>query len=157
MAKKQEELLKEIDMLLRNRDFETQNVLADIVAAICDVDVADMLSPSAVRKISQARWLFWLACYRLEQEPFEEFAKKTSLDGFTFSDSGVRRGVYIMDSMIRKERKWRERWEAVITAYNAIEGKEIELPKKENKPHRLTLTVPKALKDQIQITIKTEQ
>ena len=52
---------KEIEMVLRKYDYDAQTMVASFCASICNVDVADMLSPSDNLYVKQTRWLYMFA------------------------------------------------------------------------------------------------
>lgn len=148
----------EIEDILRSFEFDVQTMLSSFVASICDVDEVEMLSPTNKLYVAQSRWLFWYAYRNIGFETYERISDRTMLGGSRFTKDAIRKGCEKMSSLIDTNKMWRGRW-AVIRRMTAILKDPHDyycgdfanpLPEK----YKLTLSVPKEIKDRVQIEVK---
>ena len=62
--------------LLRQHESRIEDYIAEIVAALCNVDCSDMLTNSSVAYLAQARWLYWYAIRYMTNETYDKIARK---------------------------------------------------------------------------------
>ena len=143
----EEKKWNELEHLLRALDNDKMVLLQRVVAWICDVNVADMLSSSHKSPASQARWLFWNAYRFMTGDTFERISQKTQFDGHRFELRAVANGIEKISKLIERDRLWEQRWIDVKRIIKIINGTQ-----REEKKYKVTLSVP----HEIEVQIKKE-
>lgn len=149
---------KEIELVLKNYDYVSQDMLSSFVAAICDVDECDMLSSNDNAYISQTRRFYWYALRYMTHDTYQRISERTVLSGCRFTKDGIRKGIEMMSSMIESDPLWTGRW--IITkkmikllqdphSYQ-INDFSAPMPQK----YKLSLSIPKEWKENVEIEIK---
>lgn len=149
---------KDIELVLRNYDYVSQDMLAGFVAAICDVDECDMLSSNDNAYVSQVRRFYWFALRYMTHDTYQRISERTALSGCRFTKDGIRKGIEAMGAIIENEPVWTGRW--VVTkkmiklmqdphSYQ-INDFSATMPRK----YKLTLCVPKEYKENVEVEIK---
>lgn len=140
----------DILMAVRQHEVDIMAYLAETVASLCNIECKDMLKISSETRFAQPRWLFWYAYRYMTNETLEEIADMTQrCGGHRFTTSGIGQCVNKMSQMISSEPMWAKRW--------TIIKRIIKLRNTDNKKssdNTITITVPKELKDIINIEIK---
>jgi len=96
---------------LREYERETNNYLAHIVAALCDVDVEKMMSGVSSTHIAQARWLYWYAIRYMKNDTYEKISIAMNKEsGLHFTPNGIGQSINRISEMISKEPIWTKRW-----------------------------------------------
>ena len=119
--------LKEIDVntveaaceLLRQYSVQTCMYLANMVAALCNVDLDDMLTDSKHLQNSHARWFFWYAYRYMTKENYDSIARKTGTKRL-FTVGNVGYCVSKMSMMVEQEPIWIKRWTVIKRVIKAI-------------------------------------
>lgn len=97
--------------LLRGQEYAVQDYMAEISAALCDVDVKEMLSETSVAYLSQARAFFWYSVRYMNSETYDKIAERTlKHGGFNFTPNGIGQAINKMARLIEKEPIWKKRW-----------------------------------------------
>lgn len=149
--------LKEIDAstiqnvcnTLRLYNKMTSEYLAQFVAAVCDVDVEEMLTNTKHLQYSHARWFFWFAYHYMTKENYDSIARKTGTKRkFTVSSIGY--CISKMSMMVESEPIWVKRWTIIKRVIKAILYNDNDIQK-----DRQTLTVkvqpPKGVDIKLQV------
>ena len=148
----------EIEAVLRKYDYNTMTMLLSFVASICDVNAADLLTSSANIYMSQCRALFWYAYRYITQETYDRISKKTAFEGCAFSPDAVRKACEKIAELINSDMQWKGRWINVKRFIRLKEEMDESLNPDNSDPfsqkHKLTLYVPKEIRDKIEIEIK---
>lgn len=157
----QECSFKEIELVLRNYDYDSQNMLASFVASICDVDVADMLSASDNAYVSQVRWLYWYALRYMTQDSYQRISERTMLGGCKFTKDGIRKGCEKMNVLIETDDAWLKRW-IVIKRMIKFKREPLSYQESDNanpmpKKYKVMVTMPDELKDKIDVVFKEKR
>ena len=105
--------------LLKKYNHDINDYLAANIAAICDVDVNDMLQASTPNSIVFARWLYWYAYRYMTNDSFETMANKLSAKR-KFTSVNISIAVTKMSMMISNEAIWTKRWSIVKKIVKAI-------------------------------------
>lgn len=134
---------------LREYEHDIQLFIADYVAALCDVTVADMFLGSDVVYLAHARWLYWYTYRYATNESFDKIAAQRFPNGHVFVQRTIQHGVNKMSLMIEKEELWNKRW-CVLKKILRLRESETRKPKN----NIITICVPRELKDTIKIEIK---
>lgn len=134
---------------LRRHEQNIQEYLADCVAAICDVDVNEMLSNTDVIFLAHARWLYWYAYRYMTNESYEKISMNTSRFGHSFAMRSVQGGVNKMAMMIAEEPMWTKRWVIVRRIIKLRDQKD-----ESKADDGIVIQVPRGMKDKLNITIK---
>jgi hypothetical protein len=134
---------------LRNHEQDIQRYLINLVAALCDVDVRDMLGDNDIVYNAHARWLFWYAYRYMTSESYEKIAKDTAYNGRPFHLRTIQSGVNKMAMMIAQEDIWQRRWK-IIKRIIKLRDKRDE----EKTDNTIIIQVPRDLRNKINITIK---
>lgn len=157
----QKKSFKEIEAVLRKYDYNTQTMLAAFCANICDVDVADMLSPTDNMYITQSRWLYMYALRYMTHDTYDKIASRLALDGCKFTKDGVRKGIEKMAGLIESDDMWLGRW-IVIKRMIKLKQNPHDYPLSDNmnpmpEKYKLVLHVPKGMGENIDIDIKESE
>ena len=144
----EDESMHEILVSLKRYDYNTQTMLANYVASLCDISVVDMLSQSDKSHIAQSRWLFWYAYRYMTNETYERIAQRCIMDGCEFSSESIRVGCAKMSSLVETDFMWKRRWRVlkhIIKLWNEVLDESNEYKKK-----KITLNIS----DDIEVEIK---
>lgn len=95
---------------LRRIEGDIEDYLADIVAAMCNIDVDEMFKNTSIAYIAQPRWLYWYAVRYVTNETYEKIAARTSKHGFAFAPNGIGQSINKMAKMIDAKTLWAKRW-----------------------------------------------
>ncbi len=135
---------------VKEHNINMRRHLIDIVASLCEVDVNTMMSNTKSGQESQARWLFWLACRYMTNEPFSSIAKQTQNYGWHFSTSAITNACTKMSALISQNTVWTKRWAMLRRIIKAVHRGDCH----ETVPSSITLkvVVPKG----VNIEFKTE-
>lgn len=134
--------------LLNTHEIDVQKYLADMVASLCRVSIADLLSEKQKTHIAHSRWLYWYAYRYMTNEPYYKMAEVSSTLGARVSEQGISAGINKMQDLINNNNVWQQRWYVL--------KKIIKLRKQEKEVVNATITiqVPKELKNKIKFDIK---
>lgn len=117
-------VIQSVCNILRQYNKETRDYLADVVAAVCDVTLEDLMTDTKHLHNSHARWFFWYAYRYMTNESYSSIAKRTS-SWRKFTESCVGICVGKMSMMIDNEPIWKKRWvivkRIIKQSYNLIE------------------------------------
>lgn len=96
---------------LRKHESDIEDYIAEIVAALCDVDIREMLSNTCVAYVTQARWLYWYAIRYMTNETYERIALRTQAkSGCVFTPNGIGQAINKMALLVNQEPLWIKRW-----------------------------------------------
>lgn len=105
------ENLKKACEYLRKCESNVEDYIAEAIAALCNIDVMDMLSDSSVAYLAQPRWLYWYAIRYITNETYEKIALRTTAkSGISFTPNGIGQSINKMASMIANDPMWIKRW-----------------------------------------------
>ena len=142
--------VEDILLAVRQHEVDIMAYLADTVASLCNIDRDEMLKPSSEAHLAQPRWLFWYAYRYMTSETLEKVSEMTErCCGHRFTPSGIGQCVNKMSQLINTVPIWTKRWtiiKKIIKLRYADSNKSTE--------NTITITVPKELKDIINIEIK---
>lgn len=110
--------LQQVCMILRNSNFDVYNNLADFIAALFNVDKADMLSKDLDRENCRARWMFWLALYNYYDKSYEDIANLSFFDDAKVEVGSVGYGVNKIQEEMQNSVNLRDKWFQVKTLIN---------------------------------------
>ena len=97
--------------LLRQHESRIEDYMADIVASLCNVDCAEMLTNSSVAYLAQARWLYWYAIRYMTNETYDKIAiRTTAKSGCKFTPNGIGQSINKMALLVAQEPIWVKRW-----------------------------------------------
>ena len=97
--------------LLRQHESRIEDYMADIVASLCNVDCAAMLTNSSVAYLAQARWLYWYAIRYMTNETYDKIAMRTTAkSGCKFTPNGIGQSINKMALLAAQEPIWVKRW-----------------------------------------------
>ena len=97
--------------LLRQHESRIEDYMADIVASLCNVDCAEMLTNSSVAYLAQARWLYWYAIRYMTNETYDKIAMRTTaISGCKFTPNGIGQSINKMALLVAQEPIWVKRW-----------------------------------------------
>lgn len=97
--------------LLRQHESRIEDYMADIVASLCNVDCAAMLTNSSVAYLAQARWLYWYAIRYMTNETYDKIAMRTTAkSGCKFTPNGIGQSINKMALLVAQEPIWVKRW-----------------------------------------------
>lgn len=151
----------QIETILRNYNYDEQDMLQSFVAWICNVDVADMLSQSMRTELVRARYLYWYALRTMTGETYQTLSERTVFDGFIFSKNGIRQGCELMGELIETENIWKNRWIRVRRLLKLMHDPHDYNLSDNAKPnpqkYKLLLTVPKGMKDNVEIELNEKE
>lgn len=135
---------------VKRHEMDIMTYLADTVASLCNISRNDMLKGSSEAHLAQPRWLFWYAYRYMTSETLEKVADMTKrCGGHRFTPNGIGQCVNKMSQMISSEPMWTKRWTIIK---RIIKLRDVDSNKKQDST--ITITVPKELKDIINIEIK---
>lgn len=96
---------------LSRHESDIEDYIAETVAALCNVDVKDMLSNTSVTFIAQPRWLYWYAIRYMTNETYDKIAARTKAkSGYDFTPNGIGQSINKMARLINREPIWLKRW-----------------------------------------------
>ena len=133
--------------LLRGQEYAVQDYMAEISAALCDVDVKEMLSETSVAYLSQARAFFWFSVRYMNSETYDKIAERTQKHGgFHFTPNGIGQAINKMARLIEKEPIWKKRW---IMMKRVIKIRELA-NRDDGMESTITVRVPKGVRVEIE-------
>ena len=145
--------LESVDDILeavRRHEMDIMAYLADTVASLCNIERKDMLRSGSEEHLAKPRWLFWYAYRYMTGETLEKVADMTErCGGHRFTPNGIGQCVNKMAQMISSEPMWTKRWtiiKRIIKIRESVTEKKSE--------GTITITLPKELKDIINIEVK---
>lgn len=135
---------------VRRHEIDIMTYLADTVASLCNIERKEMLKSSSEEHLSKPRWLFWYAYRYMTGETLEKISEMTTrCGGHRFTPNGIGQCVNKMSKMISTEPMWVKRWTIIKRIIKIRESVT------ENKSEgTITITLPKELKDIINIEVK---
>lgn len=145
--------LETICNILRKREYNVQDYLANIVAALCDVNIDEMFSNTNVSRLTHARWLFWYAYRYKTAFSYEAIAKNTERYGHPYDLRTIQNAVNKMSSMIDASNEWSHRWE-VIKRIIKLSQTAPRADEEELKDATIVISIPKELKNKLNIVVK---
>lgn len=149
---------REIEKILQNFKYDEQVMVASFIAAICDVDYADLFAENKRQTTTHARWLYWYALRYMTHETYERISVRTYFDGCKFTSQNVGIGISKMMRMIGQEPEWRKRWKLVKHLIDLKEDPnsyhQNDFTNPSPQKYKLSLNVPKEIKNNIEIEIK---
>lgn len=113
------ETIERVCSILRSYNKKTSAYLANIVAAICDVDSQEMLIDTKHLYNSHARWFYWYAYRYMTNESYDSIARKHECFR-KFTESCVGICISKISMMIDQESIWKKRWVLVKRVIKAI-------------------------------------
>lgn len=97
--------------------------MAEIVASLCNISVADMLRDTKNQTFAQARWLYWYAIKQMLNVSNDHISNLNR--GYhKFLTASVTNGISNMSMMIVEQPVWRKRWDMlkrIIKSANEVE------------------------------------
>lgn len=151
--------LEEIKIALNNEFYDNINIVRVFVANLCGVDSADMIYNTEEMHLVQARWLYWYSLRYMTQETFARISEITQLDGHRVVWRTIAKAVVVMGNLIETDSIWKARWKRINNFIRELQQqekeKEEEKTKKINQKHKITISVPDEIKNNIEIEIKT--
>jgi hypothetical protein len=133
---------------LRRQESDVEDYMAEVVAALCNIDIKDMLSETSVAYIAQPRWLYWYALRYLTNETYEKIAVRTETKcGYRFTPNGIGQSINKMAALINREPLWMKRWTII---------KHIIKLRDTNAVHAETVTMRVIAPKGIKVELKTE-
>lgn len=138
----------EINTILSRYDYNPITMLGEHVASLCNIDVGDLYTSLDKTHIAQARWLLWFAYRYATGETFDMISKRTYFCGHEFRPRAVAFGVEKMLHLIESNESWKNKW---LVLKHLIKSESRE---NKNEQVKMTLHVPKSIKDKINIEIK---
>lgn len=142
-------VVSEIEHVVSKYDYVCINFLACHIAAMCNVDVADMLSSCDKVYLSQARWLYWYAVRYMTNETYERIAQKTSMERCKFSSESIRVGCQKISMLIETDYIWANRWKLIKHIIKLKYKKDDE-----NKKQKIVVNIPISSNIEIEILKK---
>ena len=151
LEKSKEGVYKEISTLLQKHECDTTLMLTASVAALCNVDVEDMMKQGQKMTNAHARWLLYYALRYMKNCTNEYIANITAYNGVKHTDMAIRVGVNRMSEMISREPVWRNRWETLKHLIKQVQGEDVTriAPRKQ----KVVISVPR----DIEVEIKKEK
>ena len=138
--------------IMAQYDEITPQLLAVVVATLCGISVADMMTEKRNHRVF-ARWLLYYSYRYATCASYEKISELFTYDGVRPSYSNVRNGILNFSQIIESNKYWCDKWNII---HNIIIGREKEqfvskIPDKQV----ITINVPKELENKITIKIKT--
>lgn len=142
--------IEDILAAVKRHEMDIMEYLADTIASLCNIERKDMLKSGSEAHFAQPRWMFWYAYKYMTGETLEKISEMTErCGGHRFTPSGIGHCVNKMSQMINTETIWNKRWSIIK---RIIKLRDTETMK--SSEVSITITVPKELKDIINIEIK---
>lgn len=138
-------VLSKITELLQDYNGSHIQLLANTVAAVCDVNIDEMLSDNGKIHNTHARYLYWYSIRYLTHDSNTVIAK-TSIPNKTYATDSVRKGINYVIKLIDSHPEWAKRWRAVKRVVSTIKNETIE------KKDKIIISVP----DGIEVEIKKQ-
>lgn len=127
---------------------DVEDYLAETVASLCNIDVADMLSDTSTTYLAYPRWLYWYAVRYLTNETYEKIALRTEKKyGYKFSPNGIGQSINKMAALITREPIWTKRWTII---------KHIIKLRDTNEMHQDTVTMRLIAPKGVKVELRTE-
>ena len=143
-----------IEELLKQFAMKDTDYLLKVVASVCDVNERDIMSQEKTGNyISQVRWLYWYAYRYLTGEPYCRIAELSTAVGCKYTKDGVRKGVNKIGYIIHGSEMWQRRWNIIRGAIKKLKH---ENEQNEQEPYDIVITIPKGIKDLVNIKIIKE-
>lgn len=104
-----------------------KDMVAELVASLCDVDKREMLSEPRIAPLVQARWFYWYVIKQLYGTTNESISKQFA-GKHRFKTSCVTQGISKMSMLIQSNTVWTKRWsivKRVIMDANKVEQQEL--------------------------------
>lgn len=95
--------------LLEGYEGDLRRYLAEITAAVCGVEIENLLTDTKRIESSQSRWLYWYAYRYMTNESYESMSNKTRATRY-FVPSCVAHSIAKMTMLINEEGIWMKRW-----------------------------------------------
>ena len=150
----EDSLQKKLMDFVGYKDTEEPNYLLKIVAFVCDVNESDVMSNEKTGNyISQVRWLYWYAYRYLTGEPYGRISELATKAGCKYTKDGVRKGVNKIGYIIHGSDVWQRRWNVIRNAIKKIK-QENQIAERES--YDIVVTIPKELKDFVNVKIIKE-
>ena len=131
--------------LLRQHESRIEDYMADIVASLCNVDCAEMLTNSSVAYLAQARWLYWYAIRYMTNETYDKIAiRTTAKSGCKFTPNGIGQSINKMALLVAQEPIWVKRW-AIIKRIIKLRDTAVK-EKSEMETVTMKIIAPKGVK-----------
>lgn len=157
----EDKTFKEIETILHNYDYNSQTMLAHFVANICNVDYTDLFVDSKEQYKTHARWLYWFAMRFMTGETYDRISNRTYFDGNKFTSQNVGIGISKMTKMVGMEQSWRNKWKVIKHFIKLREDPHSYHINDFSNPmptkYKLSLNVPKGMKNNLEIEIKEEK
>lgn len=135
---------------VKRHEMDIMEYLAATVASLCNIELKDMLKLSSEEHLAKPRWLFWYAYRYMTGETLEKVAEMTArCGGHRFTPNSIGQCVNKMSQMISSEPTWTKRWtivKRIIKIRDSVTDKKSD--------GTITITIPKELRDIINIEIK---
>lgn len=151
-----EENIKKICSLLKEHEDCVREYLARFIAALCDVDVSEMLNDEKRIYNSQCRWLYWYAYRQMTNEPYVKMADRLALHGHRFSPQMMNAGVNKMLQMTVEDTIWKKRWILVKRFIKTYEDATIASVGEKQEPQEVKLVVVHPSNVKVDIEFKKE-
>lgn len=149
----EEDSLNEICEKVKSYERNIQDYLAEVIAALCELDLNDMMTKADRVHCNHARWLFWYAYRHMTNDTFEHMSQITDRYGRKFAHQSINSAVNKMSSLIADNTIWTKRWLFVRRVIKARDqSTEIDFDYAAKTPtDRVTITIPQELKSKIEI------
>jgi hypothetical protein len=149
----EEESLKDICERVKSYERNIQDYLADVVAALCDLDLSDMMTKDDRVHCNHARWLFWYAYRHMTNDTFEHLSQITDRYGRKFAHQSINSAVNKMSVLIADNTIWTKRWVVIRRIIKARDQSiEIDFGQIKQVPtDKVTISIPQDLKSKIEI------
>lgn len=148
---------KEIEVILRRMDYDTQDMVSSFVASICNVDVADMLSSSNNLHLAQSRSLYWYAMRYLTKDTYQRISERSKLDGHAFSPESIAISIPKMTELIENDSVWKRRWVIVRRMLNLLQDPQnynvSDFTNPSPQKYKILLQVPSGTRDDFEVSV----
>lgn len=145
--------IEKICTILQGHENDIQEYLMICVASLCNVDVKQMMTSFGTVQFVYARWLYWYAYKYMTGATNKHISEVSAKYGRVWTKQCIGKGMNKMLYLIINDDVWAKRWDTIkriIKLRSKDEVETITVPKDE----KITIVVPRALKDLIDIKYK---
>lgn len=108
-----ESIYIEINEILKRHNYDWYICLAEIVAAIFDVDKCDILTKDKSEGLVYARWTYWYALNTFCHKNYREIAEDSSIDDTKFVPNTIKDGIICIQALIAQNAFYAEKWRTI--------------------------------------------
>lgn len=149
-----DENVQRICEMVRSYERDIQDYLAEMVAALCDLDAAEMMTKEDRIHCNHARWLFWYAYRHMTNDTFEHMSQITERYGRKYTMQGINAAVNKMSALIIDNTIWTKRW-TVLKRIIKMRDQAAEFDFGQNQQKlpadRIYVNVPRELRGKVEI------